>query len=125
MEKIDNRSIPDKLYYKTGEVSQITGIEPYVLRYWEAEFKIIHPIRSGSKQRLYRRRDLDLVFEIKNLLYNERFTIAGAKKRIKEMKGLREKSPKVETSHPSFRKALLGIRKELEEIRGLLAAWKT
>ncbi len=122
MDKIEERSIPDKLYYKIGEVSQITGIEPYVLRYWESEFRIIHPMRSGSKQRLYRRRDLDLIFEIKNLLYKERFTIAGAKKRIKELRALREKPLARESPNSQVRKTLLGIRKELEEIRWLLGA---
>jgi DNA-binding transcriptional MerR regulator len=120
MEKIENRSIPDKLYYKIGEVSQITGVEPYVLRYWESEFRIIHPTRSGSKQRLYRRRDLDLILEIKHLLYHERFTIAGAKKRIKELRSLRQKSSKGEGMDSNYRKTLLGIRRELEEIRGIL-----
>lgn len=122
MGKIEERSIPDKLYYKIGEVSQITGIEPYVLRYWESEFRIIHPMRSGSKQRLYRRRDLDLIFEIKNLLYKERFTIAGAKKRIKELRAHREKAAARESPNSQVRKTLLGIRKELEEIRWLLGA---
>ena len=74
--------IPEKLYFKIGEVSQITGVEPYVLRYWESEFRIINPDRSRSKQRLYTRKDLDLILEIKRLLYEERFTIEGAKKRL-------------------------------------------
>jgi DNA-binding transcriptional MerR regulator len=59
MEKKSTPPIPEKLYYKIGEVSQITGVEPYVLRYWESEFKIISPVRTNSKQRLYRKRDLE------------------------------------------------------------------
>ncbi|MBI5968753.1 MAG: MerR family transcriptional regulator, partial [Deltaproteobacteria bacterium] len=78
MEKRTKFSIPDKLYYKIGEVSEITGVEPYVLRYWESEFKIVTPARTNSKHRLYRRRDLELILEIKKLLYEEKFTIAGA-----------------------------------------------
>ncbi len=73
MEKKIDPSIPEKLYYKIGEVSQITGVEPYILRYWESEFKIVTPIRTNSKQRLYRKKDLDLILEIKKLLYEEKF----------------------------------------------------
>jgi DNA-binding transcriptional MerR regulator len=120
MEKGNDRSIPEKLYYKIGEVSQLTGIEPYVLRYWESEFRIINPMRTGSKQRLYRKRDLELILEIKKLLYQERFTIAGAKKKIREMKASREKQLPLELSDKRYRNALLGIKKELEEIHGLL-----
>ena len=93
-----NPSIPEKLYYKIGEVSQITGVEPYVLRYWESEFKIISPLRTNSKQRLYRKRDLELILEMKKLLYEEKFTIAGAKKRLQEIKGLQGEA--VETGAP-------------------------
>ena len=74
--------IPEKNYYKIGEVSVITGLEPYVLRYWETEFKQIKPVRAQSKQRLYRREDLDTILRIKKLLYEEKFTIAGAKRRL-------------------------------------------
>lgn len=74
--------IPDKIYYKIGEVAEIVGVEAYVLRYWESEFTVIKPVRAGSKQRLYRRQDLDNLIEIKRLLYDEKFTIAGAKKRM-------------------------------------------
>jgi DNA-binding transcriptional MerR regulator len=101
MEKKPDLSIPEKLYYKIGEVSEITGVEPYVLRYWESEFKIINPARTNSKQRLYRKRDLELILEVKKLLYKEKFTIAGAKKRLQEIKGLREKQLKLSGSSGS------------------------
>jgi DNA-binding transcriptional MerR regulator len=78
----EKNGIPDKQYFKIGEVSALTGLEPYVLRYWETEFKSIRPVRMGSNQRLYRRRDLELILEIKHLLYEEGFTIAGAKKKV-------------------------------------------
>jgi DNA-binding transcriptional MerR regulator len=120
MEKKSDRSIPEKLYYKIGEVSQITGIEPYVLRYWESEFKIINPMRTRSKQRLYRKRDLELILEIKKLLYQERFTIAGAKKKIRETKGSPEKQLSLALPNKNYRNALLRIKKELEEIHGFL-----
>lgn len=80
--------IPDKLYYKIGEVAKFTGLKTHVLRYWETEFSAIRPNKSRSNQRLYRRRDVDLILHLKDLLYNQGFTIAGARKK------LREKPPK-------------------------------
>jgi len=75
-------SIPRKLFYKIGEVCQLTDTQPYVLRFWESEFPQLAPKKSPSGQRLYRRRDIDLVLEIKKLLYEEGFTIAGARKKL-------------------------------------------
>lgn len=77
-------SIPDKLYFKIGEVSEIVGVEPYVLRYWETEFKEIAPVKSRTNQRLYKRRDVDLILKIRELLYKEKFTIDGARRRLKD-----------------------------------------
>ena len=77
-------NIPDKLYFRIGEVSDLVGVKPYVLRYWESEFQDIHPTKSKSGQRLYRRRDVEVLMTIKTLLYEERFTINGARKRLKE-----------------------------------------
>ena len=73
----------ERLYYRIGEVSRITGLRPHVLRYWESEFKAIKPYKGESLQRLYRKKDLDLILKIKKLLYEEGFTIAGAKKKIR------------------------------------------
>jgi DNA-binding transcriptional MerR regulator len=75
----------DRLYYRIGEVSRITGLKPHVLRYWESEFKVIKPYKAGSLQRLYRKKDLDIIQKIKKLLYEEGFTIAGAKKKIRDL----------------------------------------
>jgi DNA-binding transcriptional MerR regulator len=75
--------IPDKAYFRIGEVARILGVKPYVLRYWESEFKTIRPQKSRSQQRLYRRRDVELLLRIKRLLYEERFTIAGARRRLR------------------------------------------
>ena len=77
--------IPDKLYFKIGEVAKITGVKPHVLRYWESEFKVVRPIKSKSNQRLYRKKDVESILMIKNMLYNERYTIAGAKRRLKKV----------------------------------------
>src|SRR6478736_2882551 len=72
--------IPDKLYFRIGDVARLAGIKPYVLRFWETEFPSLGPKKSGTGHRLYRRKDVELVFEIKRLLYEKRFTIEGARK---------------------------------------------
>jgi DNA-binding transcriptional MerR regulator len=83
-----DRKIPNKLFFKIGEVCEITDTQPYVLRYWESEFPSLAPAKNSSGQRIYRRRDIETVLRIKQLLYDEGFTIAGAKKRLEsEMAG--------------------------------------
>src|SRR5262249_14425795 len=82
------KTIPNKLFFKIGEVCEITDTQPYVLRYWESEFPSLAPAKNSSGQRIYRRRDIETVLRIKQLLYEEGFTIAGAKKRLEaEMSG--------------------------------------
>jgi len=76
--------VPDRLYFRIGEVSAITGVPPYVLRYWESEFPALQPRKSGGGQRLYRKRDVVMLLEIKKLLYQERYTVAGARRRPTE-----------------------------------------
>ena len=75
-------SIPDKVYFRIGEVSKILGVEPYVVRYWESEFKAVRPVRTSSDQRLYRRRDVEMLLTIKQLLYVDHYTILGAKRKL-------------------------------------------
>ena len=75
--------IPDKLYFKIGEVADIAGVKPHVLRYWESEFSSIRPTKSRSKQRLYRQQDIELILRLKDLLYNQGFTISGARKQLR------------------------------------------
>lgn len=75
-----SEEIPDKLYFRIGEVARLAGVKPYVLRYWETEFPQLGPKKSGTGHRLYRRKDVELVFQIKTLLYEQRFTIEGARK---------------------------------------------
>lgn len=75
--------IPEKLYFKIGEVADIAGVKPHVLRYWESEFKAICPTKSRSKQRLYRQQDIKLILHLKDLLYNQGFTISGARKQLR------------------------------------------
>lgn len=73
---------PDKLFYKIGEVSRIVGVEPYVLRYWETEFPFLKPRKNKSGQRVYIKRDVEVLLKIKRLLYQERYTIEGVRKRL-------------------------------------------
>src|ERR1700755_1822542 len=75
-------SIPEKLFFKIGEVCDITGIQAHVLRYWESEFPMLAPQKNRAGQRTYRKRDVEMVLRIKELLYEDQYTIAGAKKRL-------------------------------------------
>jgi len=77
-----NPQKPSKLFYRIGEVSRLTGLEPYVLRYWESEFPQIKPDKGRSGQRLYKKKDVDNIFHIKQLLYKDGYTIAGARKKL-------------------------------------------
>jgi DNA-binding transcriptional MerR regulator len=116
----DEPAAADKRYYRIGEVSRIAGVKPYVLRYWESEFRFMAPHKSRSKQRLYRRRDIDMILLVKKLLYEQRFTIAGARKKLREMgigRALEAGSLSVETDH---RARYRRIRDELRAIRAML-----
>jgi len=107
------KELPDKLYFKVGEVSSIVGVPAYVLRFWESEFKKINPKRTSSGQRLYRKKDVELILWIKHLLYEKKFTIEGAKQRLKtKSTGQMEKPPT---------DILQEICTELQKIRDLLA----
>jgi DNA-binding transcriptional MerR regulator len=78
------RELPAKLYYRIGEVSGLVGVEPHVLRYWETEFRSIRPQKSAKGQRIYSRRDVETLLKVKDLLYAHRFTIAGARRKLRE-----------------------------------------
>ena len=78
-------AIPDKPFFKIGEAARLCGVKPYVLRYWETEFRSVKPQKTRSQQRLYRRRDVELLLRIRHLLYDERFTIEGARSRLREL----------------------------------------
>ena len=119
--------IPDKLYFRIGEVSRLAGIKPYVLRFWETEFSSLGPKKSGKGHRLYRRKDVELVLEIKRLLYDKRYTIEGARKYLDTRP--REVGTKSSEKHMRPQTDLFGesgpvldaIRKELSEILQLLS----
>ncbi len=118
-----DKRIPNKLYYKIGEESELTETQPYVLRYWESEFPALAPAKNSSGRRIYRRRDIETVLRIKELLYDEGFTIAGAKKRLDtELTGRPEtpQSQAAEGVNDAGRAALSQVRDQLKEILTLL-----
>ncbi len=80
----ETQEIPNKLYFRIGDVSKLAGVKPYVLRYWETEFSQLRPKKSGTNQRLYPRKEVELILEIKRLLYDKRFTIEGARKALEQ-----------------------------------------
>jgi DNA-binding transcriptional MerR regulator len=122
--EIENYISHERLYYRIGEVSRITGLKPHVLRYWETEFKVIKPHKGGSLQRLYRRKDLDLILKIKKLLYEDGFTIAGAKRKIRDLERLENKQMKLRLvekgSNGKDHEFLVALREELKGIRKML-----
>jgi len=107
--------IPEKKYFKIGEASKIAGLEPHVLRFWESEFRALSPRKDSGNQRLYTRKDIETILNIKKLLYQENFTIAGAKKRI-DGKDRKE----IAKDDANFKEELAAIKIELQEIRELL-----
>ena len=127
-----DRQIPNKLFFKIGEVCEITDTQPYVLRYWESEFPALAPAKNSSGQRIYRRRDIETILRIKQLLYEEGFTIAGAKKRLEvEMAGRVDTpmpnplpslgdTPQPEEITNTRSAALREVREQLREILTLL-----
>jgi len=110
---LHNSELPDKLFFKVGEVSTLTGVPAYVLRFWETEFGRIKPKRTPSGQRLYRRTDVELILRIKHLLYDKKFTIQGARQHLKTG------SKKENRPRPTI--TLTEIRQELESIQKILS----
>lgn len=101
----------DKLFYRIGEVSEIAGLQQYVLRYWETEFPFLKPRKNKTGQRVYSRKDLELILQIKDLLYKEKYTIAGVRKRFGD-NTLKKSSVSLQT--------IKGVRKRLKEILNTL-----
>jgi len=113
--------IPDKLYFKIGEVSELLGVEPYVLRYWETEFPVLSPKKSGTGHRLYRRKDVELLLRIKHLLYEKKFTIEGARLSLQAEQRAPKAKPAKRLQQELFSDdPLPGIRRELQGILELL-----
>jgi len=120
--------IPDRLYFRIGDVSELLGVEPYVLRFWETEFPQLQPKKGKTGHREYKRKDVELLLEIKRLLYHEGFTISGARKALKERtRAARKKQsvggpaqmPLIPDISP-LRPKLQQMRKEIEEILTIL-----
>ncbi len=115
----DSPEIPDKLYFRIGEVSGLLGVEPYVLRYWETEFPSLAPKKSGTGHRLYRRKDVELLLRIKHLLYEKRFTIEGARQWL-QTESKRSAKPARAQGDLFAADPLPDIRRELLEILEIL-----
>lgn len=117
--------IPDKLYFRIGEVSSLCRLPAYVLRFWETEFPQLKPVKSSTGQRMYRQRDVENVLHIKKLLYEEGFTIAGARQQLKD----ESKPAKRQTGLPFPKRSrsdeLKKVRQGLQEILGILSKTKT
>jgi DNA-binding transcriptional MerR regulator len=112
-----DESIPEKSYFRIGEVGRLLNVQPYVIRYWESEFKTVRPIRTRSDQRLYRRRDVAQLLLIRKLLYEENFTINGARKQLQKMRG---EEPVVPPARDAQEGLLAEIEKGLRQIRELV-----
>jgi DNA-binding transcriptional MerR regulator len=113
-----DQSIPDKSYFRIGEVGRLLKVQPYVVRYWESEFKTVRPIRTRSDQRLYRRRDVEELMLIRKLLYEENFTINGARKQLRK---IRSEEPAAALTGVEGQGALLAeIEKGLRQIREIV-----
>lgn len=119
-------SIPDKLYFRIGDVARLCGVEAYVLRFWETEFPQLKPNKSGTGQRLYRRREVELALRIKQLLYADGYTIAGARQvftaESRESKKVAQTELPLRRGRDSAEKQLLKLRGELREILGILSS---
>ena len=112
----DTKSIK-KLYYSIGEVSKITELKPYVLRYWETEFKELRPSKNKAGNRTYRQKDIDIILRIKDLLYNQKFTIEGARKMLTDPEPVNEEpSESSILENESNAEVLTNIRRELKSI---------
>lgn len=119
--------IPDKLYFPIREAARITDVEPYVLRFWEKEFPMFRPLKGGSGHRRYRKKDIEMALEIKRLLYQQCFTIAGARSQLRKTKGISEPAASSRSGKQSAlpfpegpRTVLSRIRRELNEILTIL-----
>ncbi len=118
--------IPDKLYFKIGEVAKLCGIQTYVLRFWESEFPQLHPTKSGTGQRLYRKRDVEMALKVRRLLYDEGYTIPGARQAFQLEARSRGAEPdsQMELSvapTPSAPMRMNKLKAELREILGMLS----
>ena len=121
-DSVPSPEIPNKLYFKIGEVSNILTVEPYVPRFWETEFPKLAPKKTDKGQRMYRRKDVELLLQIKHLLYEKKYTIEGARQFLQGASRATSKPQIPQTQQPLFgNEALPEIRKELRSILEILS----
>ena len=111
--------IPDKFYFKIGEVSSLLGVKPYVVRFWETEFDLA-PAKNRSRHRVYKKHEVQTLLEIRRLLYDERFTIEGARKKLKERMKNKSKQLGLNLEEKKQKAVLQKVKKDLEKIREML-----
>lgn len=113
-----NEPVAKKVYYSIGEVCDLSGLKPHVLRYWETQFSVLNPTKNRAGNRVYRQRDVEIVLLVKHLLYDEKYTIEGANQKLVEMRHTGDiEEERQDVVAPDF---LTGIKAELEELRELL-----
>jgi DNA-binding transcriptional MerR regulator len=115
----------EKGYYRIGDVSRLADVKPFVLRYWETEFPMLQPLKSSGGRRLYRQEDVDMVFRIKRLLYDEGFTIAGARRHLRDHDGAGDSNDGVASNASNEGAGQLLSRKMLLDLRDTLRAFLT
>jgi len=115
-------TLPEKLFYKIGEVAEVAGVRTSVLRFWESEFSFLKPVKSSSGQRLYSKNEVDLVLQVRNLLYDEKFTIEGVKKQITPKGKLIRSGNLLSSTTPTIDcgAVLKAVRSELQILRDSL-----
>ena len=115
------KSLPTgKLYYSISEVSDLVGVKPHVLRYWETQFKMLRPKKGRGGARMYRKRDVEVLFEIRGLLYDQRFTIAGARRRILDERADEKEQIELPFTKLDREEMLRALRKDMEGLLGIL-----
>lgn len=114
---IDKFKIPDKLFFTISEVSEITHVKPYILRYWEKQFKVLKPGRGIGGQRTYRKKDIEIIFQIHKLLYEDKFTISGAKRKIKTFKKKNEQQMEIDFKEVEFKEKIGKLKKKLNDLK--------
>ena len=113
-------TLSEKIYFKIGEVAEVAGVKTSVLRFWETEFPFLKPVKSSSGQRLYSKNEVDLVLQVKHLLYNEKFTIEGVKKRISVNGKLKDKDIHDSMPAANYSEVLKAVKNDLRVLRDLL-----
>ncbi len=111
-------ALPDKLFFRIGELSELIGVEPHVLRYWESQFRILNPAKNRSGNRVYQRREIELIMLVKHLLYTEKYTIEGARQKIEQYRRSGELKP--EARRALALETVKDLRVELKSVLAIL-----